>query len=120
MAEKKDKFKAESSDLTIYRVCHRQHIEDAYVVCEKIGVIKSFFSSNLFTDNQGQVHEARRHPFPKCTTGGPQLGIHGFDYSRTKKWGKTANSIGNFINLILKWRFLYSQIQIFQEHNPRE
>jgi hypothetical protein len=30
------------------------------------------------------------------------LGIRGFDYSRVRKWGKTANIKGNFINLSLK------------------
>jgi len=33
------------------------------------------------------------------------LGIRGFDYSRVRKRGKTANIEGNFINLSLKLQF---------------
>ena len=48
------------------------------------------------------------------------LGIRGFNYSQTRKQGKTANGEGNLIYLSLECWFWYSRVQIFQEHNPRE
>ena len=49
--------------------------------------------------------------------------IRGFDYLRTRKQGKTANSEGKIQfkpNLSLKCGFCYSRTVIFQERNPRE
>ena len=47
--------------------------------------------------------------------------IRGFDYSRTRKQGKTANSEGKIqfkANFILKSGFCYSRTIISQERNP--
>ena len=49
-----------------------------------------------------------------------RLGIRGLLYLGTRKWERTLNSKGNFINLSPLWWFCCTRIHIFHERNTRE
>ena len=82
--------------------------------------IKSYY--NLLS----MIKKIRKNLIYPLSHGGPRfspfLVFGGFDYLRTRKWGKTTNYERNSTLVSMKRRvFWYSQIQISQErNNPRK